>query len=131
MNIKKIKLMASIAIDDKKHMVNNRKVVGVGVLDFLFIHSFYSFISYTISFGILALGYVFARFNSLMVTLMEISLKDLAWIVASIYFIGLIIYLLISLIIFYRRYNKLREVILLNNNRIKFLSRKYFNGRQE
>lgn len=132
MDIRKIKLMARITIDEKVNMTNNRKVVGVGLLDFLFINSFYSFLSYTVSFVILAAGYTFVRFNDIMSILVgNRSLKDVAWVVFSIYAIGLVVYLLISLVIFYKKYNKLRSVIKLNNNRIKFLSRKYLSGRQD
>ncbi|MDO5695134.1 MAG: hypothetical protein Q4P30_00035 [Eubacteriales bacterium] len=126
MNYGKVILMAKIAVEDKRNLSRSRKVIGIGLLEYLFINCFFSFLAFTLAFFIGGAAYVVARFDFIMESFMKISLKNIGWTVFGTYLMTLFIYMLIVIIYYYRKYYRHRRFIYMNNRRIRALKRKYY-----
>lgn len=126
MNHQKVKLMVKIAMEDKKFIRHGRGVIGIGLLDYLFINCFYSFLAYTASFFLILLAYVFAGFNQIMDIFMKTELKTVFSVVVALYLLGLTVYLLIAVVYYRHKYAKNRKFLTINNRRITMLKRNYY-----
>lgn len=126
---KKVKMMTKIAVEDKKYNMSNNKVSGISVGDYISLNCFSAFISYSLCFIIVSGMISLIFFEKIVSIILNFNIMDAFYLGIFAYLIGLIAYLLIIVVISYRRYSHERKYIIRNNRRINILKQNFYNER--
>ena len=125
LNEEKIKLMTGIAMYEKKAEKDIFPVTRFFKSDYVGSHMIRSFITYTITCLILVAMWVLYQIEDIFNTMDFSVVISSAKYIGIVYIAGLIVYLLITMIVYTKRYNTAAKSLKVYQAKLRRLERKY------
>ncbi len=125
LNEEKIRLMTGIAMYEKKAEKDIFPVTRYFKSDYIGSHMIRSFITYTVTCLMLVAIWILCRiediFNTMDLSILISSAKD----IGILYIVGLVFYMLVTMIVYSRRYNMASKSLKVYQAKLRRLEKKY------
>lgn len=128
LNEEKIRLMTDIAIFEKKAAKDTFPINSFFMSDYIGSHLIRSFLAYTLTWLIGAAMWLLYNIEEILDTMDITGLLESGKSFLIYYLAGLLIYLLITWIVYFRRYRRASKSMKVYQAKLKRLERKYAEG---
>ncbi len=130
LNEERIRLMTRMSVYDKNEGARGERVNAYFMNDYIASHLLRTFVCVTIAYVLLAAIYVLYNFEDLMLTIYSIDLVSLLKTLALRYVVFLLIFSVLTVLIYYYRYRKVRKALGIYYRDLRALQNSYKEEKQ-